>query len=342
MQRAEPPRRGGDGAGGAGRGGAARDHRAAGAGGRQAANIDEIDEPADRDRRAADTSEREYEEQARLQEERRAALAEARQRAGERRVGDLGARARASPGGRPSGRGAVQRRDDLAARVEACSTEETAAGERLDGADRRGAAPARRDRRRCGARSRRRAARGGRGRGAPGGGARRAFPRRAGAGDAARGGASPAIAAGVADGDPGPLRALSEGRPRDHAGAPRGGRRRRHQGRRRRHRAAAARSSRPPSRRCSASGWATSSSTRTRRASRRSSSSSARARGGRRSSRAPCARTPAAGEVAVRRDVRGAGTVRDARGAARASSPIRPRSPPPGRRATVCAGRCSS
>ena len=140
--------------------------------------------------------------------------------------------------------------------------------------------------------------------------ARRAVARRAGAGDAARGGASPALAAGVADGDPGPLRALPEGRSRDHAGAPRGGRRRRHQGASSPTSCSRPRSWRPPSRRCWASGWATSSSTRTRRASRRSSSSSGRARGGRRSSRARCARTRAPrGQVRLRRDRGGAGDV---------------------------------
>ena len=126
--------------------------------------------------------------------------------------------------------GAAQRRDELIA----------AGGDRRRRGDRgqrsgwrcssARSAAARRDRRpgRAGSRPARTRAR--RGRSAPGGRAHRDLARRAGARDAARGGAPAAVAPGVADRDPGSLRAVSEGRPRDHAGAPRGGRRRRDQG----------------------------------------------------------------------------------------------------------------
>ena len=97
----------------------------------QAASIEEIaGRLADIDA-AADTSERDYEEQARAQEERRAALADARRRwkrrwrslggAGQHRA--TGGRA----GGRRSARGTTSRRASRAS-----ADEDAAAGERLD------------------------------------------------------------------------------------------------------------------------------------------------------------------------------------------------------------------
>ena len=165
-------------------------------------------------------SERDYEEQARLQDERRAALAEARRALDDGAGARSRPRARASPGARPSGRArcsaaTIWRRGWRAspprrrrpasgsrrssARSAGCATRSTASAARVE----------------RGARA------GGRGRSAPDGRARRDLARRAGARDAARGGAPAALAAGVADRDPGSLRALSEGRSRDHAGAPR-------------------------------------------------------------------------------------------------------------------------
>jgi chromosome segregation protein len=97
----------------------------------QAANIDEIaNRLADIDA-AADASEREYEAQARVQEERRAMLAEARREL-DAAMAEI-ATARASLARREAERAsAVQRRDDLAARVAQVTSEETAAAERLD------------------------------------------------------------------------------------------------------------------------------------------------------------------------------------------------------------------
>ena len=203
----------------------------------QAANIEEIEARLAEIDAAADGSEREYEEQARLQDERRAMLAEARREL-EAAQAEIAA-ARASIARREAERaGATQRRDDLILRVATVAAEEATAGERLEvlvGEERRmrdeidglgarvGAARERatEDEARLTAR------------------AHRDLARRDGARDAARRGAPPALAPGVSDRDPGSLRALSEGRSRDHAGAPRGGWRRRDQGGGRRHRAAA-------------------------------------------------------------------------------------------------------
>jgi chromosome segregation protein len=97
----------------------------------QAANIEEIACRLNEIDAAADASERDYEAQARLQEERRATLAAARQDL-ETAVAEIAA-ARASMARREAERaGAVQRRDDLAARVAGIAAEETVAGERLD------------------------------------------------------------------------------------------------------------------------------------------------------------------------------------------------------------------
>ena len=97
----------------------------------QAANIEEIENRLTEIDAAADTSERDYEAQARAQEERRAALADARREL-EAAQAEISA-ARASMARREAERaGAVQRRDDLSARVEGVTTEEVSAGERLD------------------------------------------------------------------------------------------------------------------------------------------------------------------------------------------------------------------
>ena len=339
----QPPRRGGDGAGGAGRGGAARDRRAARAGsgtGRQHRGDRGASWPRStrrptrasantRRRRACRTSG--APSWRRRAHELEAAQAEIVGRAREHRAAGGGAR----------GRAAAARRSDGARRER---------GRRGDGggraagrAGRRGAAPARGDRRRSRAKVDGGARAGGRRRSAAGGRARRAVARRAGAGDAARGGAPPALAAGVADGDPGSLRALPEGRSRDHAGAPRGGRRqRRHQGRRRRHRAAAPGAG---DRRRGGAGRAAGQ--RHRRL----------ARGGRRGdpvpqaeargaivvhSRGRCGAHAARGEVVY--DATARASMRPRRRRRRTFMPAvdTMRSPPHGRRATACAGRCSS
>jgi chromosome segregation protein len=97
----------------------------------QAANIEEIEARLAEIDAAADTSERDYEEQARQQDERRALLAEARREL-EVAQSEIAA-ARASIARREAERaGATQRRDELAARVASVAAEETAAGERLE------------------------------------------------------------------------------------------------------------------------------------------------------------------------------------------------------------------
>jgi chromosome segregation protein len=97
----------------------------------QAANIDEISARLTEIDAAADASEREYEAQALLQDARRAMLAAARQ---ELELAQAGiAAARASLARREAERAsALQRRDDLSARVATVAAEETAAGERLE------------------------------------------------------------------------------------------------------------------------------------------------------------------------------------------------------------------
>ena len=108
------------------------DHRAARAGGGPGGEHRGDRGPAGRDRRAPRTaSEREYEAQARLQEARRAMLAEARARAGGGAGGDRGRPGEHRPARGRAGGGA-QRRDDLTARVASVAAEETAAGERLE------------------------------------------------------------------------------------------------------------------------------------------------------------------------------------------------------------------
>jgi chromosome segregation protein len=97
----------------------------------QAANIEEIEARLAEIDAAADGSEREYEEQARLQDERRAMLLEARREL-EAAQAEI-ASARASIARREAERaGATQRRDDLAVRVETVAAEEATAGERLE------------------------------------------------------------------------------------------------------------------------------------------------------------------------------------------------------------------
>jgi len=97
----------------------------------QAADIEEIAARLNEIDAAADTSERDYEEQARLQEARRAELSAVRQQLEEALSGI--AAARASMARREAERsGAVQRRDELGARVSGVSAEETAAAERLE------------------------------------------------------------------------------------------------------------------------------------------------------------------------------------------------------------------
>jgi chromosome segregation protein len=97
----------------------------------QAGNIEEIACRLTEIDAAADASEREYEAQARVQETRRAELAAARQEL-EATLAAI-ASARASIARREAERaGAVQRRDELAARAAGVAAEETAAGERLD------------------------------------------------------------------------------------------------------------------------------------------------------------------------------------------------------------------
>jgi len=97
----------------------------------QAANIDEIANRLAEIDAAADASEREYEEQARVQETRRATLTEARREL-EAAQAEIAA-ARASLARREAERaGAVQRRDDLGGRAAHVAAEEAAAGERLD------------------------------------------------------------------------------------------------------------------------------------------------------------------------------------------------------------------
>ncbi|HEY7375635.1 MAG TPA: AAA family ATPase, partial [Polyangia bacterium] len=97
----------------------------------QAANIDEIANRLAEIDAAADTSERDYEEKAHAQEERRALLAEARRELETAQAEIAAARARIAR--REAERaGAVQRRDDLIARVAHVAAEETAARERLD------------------------------------------------------------------------------------------------------------------------------------------------------------------------------------------------------------------
>jgi chromosome segregation protein len=97
----------------------------------QASNIDEIEARLAEIDAAADGSEREYEAQARVQEERRAALAAARQELESTLA--AGAAARASVARREAERaGALQRRDDLAARLATATAEEATAGERLE------------------------------------------------------------------------------------------------------------------------------------------------------------------------------------------------------------------
>jgi chromosome segregation protein len=97
----------------------------------QAGDIDEIAARLTEIDAAADASERDYDEQARLQEARRASLTAARQELEESLSGI--ASARASAARREAERsGAVQRRDELAERVAAVSAEATAAGERLE------------------------------------------------------------------------------------------------------------------------------------------------------------------------------------------------------------------
>jgi chromosome segregation protein len=97
----------------------------------QASNIAEIEAQLTEIDGAADASEREYEAQAQVQEERRAALAAARQEL-DAAVAAVAA-ARASIARREAERaGALQRRDDLATRLGAISAEEATAGERLE------------------------------------------------------------------------------------------------------------------------------------------------------------------------------------------------------------------
>jgi len=97
----------------------------------QAANIEEIANRLSEIDAAADASEREYEAQALVQEARRATLAEARREL-ETAQAEIAA-ARASIARREAERaGALQRRDDLIARVAHVAADETAAGERLD------------------------------------------------------------------------------------------------------------------------------------------------------------------------------------------------------------------
>ena len=238
--------------------------------------------------------------------------------------------------------GATQRRDELSLRGGDRRRRGDRGGRAAGGARRRGAPHARRDRRPRRPGSARRAERGDRGRGAPDGRARRDLARRDGAGDAARGGAPPALAPGVADRDPGSLRALSEGRSRDHAGAPRGGWRRRDQGGGRRHRAAAPGAG---DRRRGGAGRTTGQRHRRLARGRRRGDPvpQAHARGPIvvHSARPARARASAARPGRLRRDRRAG--VRDDRRRRRSSPPsTATRSPRPGRRATACAGRCSS
>src|SRR4051812_1091387 len=97
----------------------------------QAANIEEIAARLAEIDAAADGSELEYEAQARLQEARRATLMEVREQL-ETALAGIAA-ARASIARREAEQaGAVQRRDDLAARVADVASEESATAERLD------------------------------------------------------------------------------------------------------------------------------------------------------------------------------------------------------------------
>jgi chromosome segregation protein len=97
----------------------------------QARDIEEIAARLTEIDGAADASEREYEAQARVQEERRAALAAARQELEAAQAAI--AAARASIARREAERaGAMQRRDDLAGRVAGIAAEEATAGERLE------------------------------------------------------------------------------------------------------------------------------------------------------------------------------------------------------------------
>jgi chromosome segregation protein len=97
----------------------------------QATNIDEIGARLTEIDAAADASEREYEAQALLQDARRAMLAAARHELEQAQAGI--AAARASMARREAERaGAVQRRDELSARVASVAAEEAVAGERLE------------------------------------------------------------------------------------------------------------------------------------------------------------------------------------------------------------------
>jgi len=97
----------------------------------QARDIEEIAARLTEIDAAADSSEREYEAQARVQDERRALLAAARQELEAAQAAI--AAARASIARREAERaGAVQRRDDLAGRVAGIAAEEATAGERLE------------------------------------------------------------------------------------------------------------------------------------------------------------------------------------------------------------------
>jgi chromosome segregation protein len=97
----------------------------------QAGNIEEIAARLSEIDAAADASEREYEAQALLQDTRRAMLAAARQELEAAQAGI--AAARASLARREAERaGALQRRDDLSARVAVVAADETAAAERLE------------------------------------------------------------------------------------------------------------------------------------------------------------------------------------------------------------------
>ncbi|HXU06562.1 MAG TPA: hypothetical protein VN903_36655, partial [Polyangia bacterium] len=97
----------------------------------QAANIEEIEARLAEIDAAADTSERDYEAQARVQDERRATLATARHEL-EVAQAEIAA-AQASIARREAQRaGATQRRDDLAARLAGVTGEEATAGERLE------------------------------------------------------------------------------------------------------------------------------------------------------------------------------------------------------------------
>ncbi len=97
----------------------------------QARDIEEISARLTEIDAAADSSEREYEAQARVQDERRAALAAARQELEAAQAAI--AAARASIARREAERaGAVQRRDDLAGRVAGIAAEEATVGERLE------------------------------------------------------------------------------------------------------------------------------------------------------------------------------------------------------------------